>query len=524
MHTDVHAHSMEELLGLPRVYGEAGIRTYSALMCLDEQGYTEVLPETVETKYWPENKDGVMQLPAAFQGFPAASPFQQARVGGGPGWRSLSLCVYHACSYLEKGVIDLDNAVHIASHGFAEMYGMPIRMVCIACGDAIQFKGGYDLLPRVHACKACIHPLHEGTDLTQVGHVMCGECFDFRNARGLRPPLMVHERHVEHDATLKDFQALEPAEARARAVLNFADVAMGARQILRAFGPSADLSPEERASLRDVKWNLPPAEAPSPEQSKSSMVATDEGAAAPAAARADEHAVLLGHTPAGAPAVGGVDKPNKQHKKLFTRKRSTTGELRRKANKKRKAAERRRLTTPIRHPMFDANGYLTSELLHKLNFPSMELAKLVASVITHNWNASRPTFACRCSCHLSPSDVPGWHRNVASLQAVPPCLGRAERNTKARSAPMPATTAPPTVPSHVATSGKKKCRPRKMLAAMKCGLEGQPATSAAAPMAAPAATPAPEARVVGAAPPCPQGLTEGTLVYGNDGRASCGRL
>ncbi|KAK3234761.1 hypothetical protein CYMTET_54984 [Cymbomonas tetramitiformis] len=53
---------------------------------------------------------------------------------------------------------------------------------------------------------------------------------------------------------------------------------------------------------------------------------------------------------------------------------------------------------------------------------------------------------------------------------------------------------------------------------MECGLEGQPATSAAAPMAAPAATPAPEARVVGAAPPCPQGLTEGTLVYGNDGR------
>ncbi|KAK3235106.1 hypothetical protein CYMTET_54673 [Cymbomonas tetramitiformis] len=96
--------------------------------------------------------------------------------------------------------------------------------------------------------------------------------------------------------------------------------------------------------------------------------------------------------------------------------------------------------------------------------------------------------------------APAAHAVVWLAQILP----KAERNTPASSAPMAATSAPPTVPSHVATSGRNKRYPRKMLAAMKCGLEGQPATSAAAPMAAPAATPAPEARVNGEiSQPCP---------------------
>ncbi|KAK3262864.1 hypothetical protein CYMTET_28299 [Cymbomonas tetramitiformis] len=284
---------MEHRAGVEPVPVEKGFHTFSAILCLDDQAFTEVMPESVESVY--ENG-----LPAPFQGYPTGHPLQRARLGGGTGWmmmwpsthlahrgvcpgklfpicgdpeaaaclrtlphqRSLSLSIFGAMTFLPNGAIDLENTVDTLPHQVRDMYGLPVRMVCFACREAILFEGSYEQLPRVYACQLCEHAI-EGTELKQIGHVMCGSCHDLRQTLqpGMQVPLRIHALHPLHAAPLSTFQLMSPEEAKARAVVNFADVAMVCNKLRTTFGRDADISAEARARLKNLQFRLPrPAE------------------------------------------------------------------------------------------------------------------------------------------------------------------------------------------------------------------------------------------------------------------------
>eukprot|EP00854_Cymbomonas_tetramitiformis_P011415 gene11415-13489_t len=166
-HLDIWPFAIETALGAVRMVGAEAIHTFSALLCLDDQACTEVWPDTQLPQIW---NDGDMRLPDACQGYPTSHPFERTRHGGGPGWvttwpathvahggispgrtddwaafrnqRSLSICMYAAVSVLPtNATIDLENRVNPVPHSLRVMYGLPTRLVCVACKAEIRFQG-----------------------------------------------------------------------------------------------------------------------------------------------------------------------------------------------------------------------------------------------------------------------------------------------------------------------------------------------------------------------------------------------
>jgi len=510
-HRDMVPGAMERRLGEEPAPGQAGIHTFSALLCLDDQAYTELMPESVAVDF----QHG---LPAPYQGYPTSHPFQRVRVGGGPGWlmmwpsthvahrgvcpgktfpnvtdpapaaypeslpfqRSLSIVLFGALTVLPGGKINLENTVDTLPHQVGEMYGLPVRMVCFACREAIAFEGSYEHLPRVYACTQCVHVI-PGTDIKEIGEVMCGSCFDHRHSAqpAMGPPLRTHELHPDVPADLSSFERMDPEEAKARAVLNFADVAMVCRMLTSAFGKDAKRDAAERLRLanmqfargapekqeqRPVDISHTPVQASTVPNFHAQPIFKEMGATCPTAQSvAFAMWVAARRPPPVQPQtvpleddepgrqllealdgiiqretadqvlqnpVGGAHTPSpadvgckRKQGKRKRGKRSERGALKQHERELERQQKKRR--TAPRRKLFDEDGYLDPTLEAIIARPDTAFALRVAAVITHGWDATKPAFACRCNCvfahGLRKETEPGWDGSVLSMRPVGPC-------------------------------------------------------------------------------------------------------
>ncbi|KAK3283232.1 hypothetical protein CYMTET_9060 [Cymbomonas tetramitiformis] len=65
-----------------------------------------------------------------------------------------------------------------------------------------------------------------------------------------------HQVHPDHAATLACYEPVSEAEVRARAVVDFADVAMACRMLEGAFGDTVEVTVEQRQQFAQLKWEL----------------------------------------------------------------------------------------------------------------------------------------------------------------------------------------------------------------------------------------------------------------------------
>ncbi|KAK3242213.1 hypothetical protein CYMTET_48084 [Cymbomonas tetramitiformis] len=269
---------------------------FSSGMFLDEQSYTELLPDSAWHTHWQRCEDGAFHftLDHAASGFPSATPLRRVRFAGPPGsvivWpgdrtvhrglcpvgevpgggcglrtaATMSAILYGAIS-TQPGVPATNDQIRAEPLGTLSQYGMPWHLQCLACGDAIRFGGSYGSLPEVWSCDLCVQaglpcdPL-QGTDLQQPGLVMCGPCYDWRNQHAVGAPRVVHALHPS--STCPNFENMEgwskmpPPEARLHATLKMSDLVL-AWEVLEAFvGKKAwDARPEaEKVELARIRW------------------------------------------------------------------------------------------------------------------------------------------------------------------------------------------------------------------------------------------------------------------------------
>ncbi|KAK3288346.1 hypothetical protein CYMTET_4170 [Cymbomonas tetramitiformis] len=269
---------------------------FSSGMFLDEQSYTELLPDSVDGRHWQRCEDGAFHftLDHAASGFPSATPLRGVRFAGPPGsvivWpgdrtvhrglcpvgevpgggrglrtaATMSAILYGAIS-TEAGVPATHDEIRAEPLGTLSQYGMPWHMQCLACGDAIRFGGSYGSLPEVWSCDLCVKadfecdPL-QGTSLQQPGLVMCGPCYDWRNQHAVGAPRVVHPLHLSSPCpnfeNMEGWSKLPPPEARLHATLKMSDLVL-AWEVLEAFvGKEAwDARPEaEKEELARITW------------------------------------------------------------------------------------------------------------------------------------------------------------------------------------------------------------------------------------------------------------------------------
>ena len=235
--------------------------TWSAGLVFDEQYYTELLPESQHPELWkPITTDGEtywgFQLPEASHGRPTSNPFRSVLVGGTIGsinmWladrtahrglnpqgrmpggvlglvrpKQMSVVMYSASTVQPGYEIDLENVVVTQPVAVLEQFGLPVRMVCTACGEWIRFAGTYEELPPIWECQCCAETCQNlaDTGLSELGTVMCGRCHEYRLAHKIRAPLHPHPQHLGNSVPFREYKLVPSDLAQLHAVFHVRDL------------------------------------------------------------------------------------------------------------------------------------------------------------------------------------------------------------------------------------------------------------------------------------------------------------
>ena len=384
-------------------------------------------------------------LPSAWHGFPNANPFPRLRVGGIPGtvnaWAAdrtahrglcpagrrmadtskaglarvldMSVVLYSAVTVRNRHRIDLENAVIDSAHSTLDQVGVVCRLWCHACGEGIKFKGTYESLGSVWACRLCIDAnaragVLEHHELHGLGEVMCGRCHTARSGCEMRAPLTQHRLHRGQLADLKaHYVELSAEDAKTHALLDVRDLANAWAILGAVLGRAAwsTLPQEKKVALSKLAWIH------DSDERTQEPVAGDH--TLPEYSPFVQHPFYLEALNVRCPGMQSVVwcllKASKAHcvrwvKGLLPSK--SQGSL-----------------LHWQGGEICVNTSLTYLLDHPLK---MADAHKVAKQATYNWKATKPARIVRCTCAYAPDgnrrvDQPGKWDDFADVRAIAPC-------------------------------------------------------------------------------------------------------